>query len=121
MLSAPVIIPATMQATFPAASNPAPPGRVSLLVTWVSSPARRANLIAGSSPAAPIRFGSSKLAATVGIWDSCISRVALFSGSWRSQQPPFFQIRGHPPQCDTPNQTIHAVDPGSAADRTGSR
>jgi len=67
MLSAPVIIPATIEATFAAASHPAPPGIDSLRATKPSSPARRASRITGTNPAETIRFGSSKLAADLGI------------------------------------------------------
>jgi hypothetical protein len=80
MLSAPVTIPAMIEATFPPGSNPAPPGTVNLFVTNACRPARRASRITGTSPAEPIRFGSSKVAATVGIWDSCISRMAFSQG-----------------------------------------
>ena len=83
MLSAPVSIPATIEHTFAAASAPAPPGTVNVCVTSVSSPARRASSIAGTNPAELTRFGSSNTAATFGIWQSCISRMAFFSASWR--------------------------------------
>ena len=44
--------------------------------------ARRANRITGTNPAEGSRFASSKVAATLGLWDSCISRMAFSSGSW---------------------------------------
>jgi hypothetical protein len=67
MLSAPVTIPATIEATFAAALAPAPPGTVTILVTNDSKPARRANRITGTNPADGSRFGSSKVAATLGL------------------------------------------------------
>ena len=82
MLSAPVTIPATIEATFAAALAPAPPGTVRIVVTNDSNPARRANRITGTNPADGSRLASSKVAATLGLWDSCISRMAFSSGSW---------------------------------------
>ena len=79
MLSAPVIIPATIEATLPAASTPGPPGSVNVLVTSESRPVRRASRMTGTSPAEGTRFTSSKVAAAFGIWDSCISRMAFCS------------------------------------------
>ena len=77
ILSAPASIPATIEHTFAAASQPAPPGTVSFAVTRAPSPARRANRITGTNPAELIRFVSSKVASILGIWDSCISRMAF--------------------------------------------
>jgi hypothetical protein len=77
MLSAPVSIPATIEDTFAAASAPALPGTVKVFVTKESNPARRASSIAGTNPAELIRLGSSKTAATFGIWQSCLSRMAF--------------------------------------------
>jgi hypothetical protein len=79
MLSAPVNIPATIEATFAAALAPAPPGTVTILLTNDPNPARRAKRITGTNPAEGSRFTSSKVAATLGIWDSCISRMAFCS------------------------------------------
>ena len=104
MLSAPVSIPATMEQTFAAASDPAPPGTVNFADTRAPRPARRARRITGTSPAEGIRFVSSKVATVFGIWDSCISRMAFSSVTWGLRQSPFFLIRGHPPNIATPNQ-----------------
>lgn len=79
MLSAPEIIPAMIEATLAAASAPAPPAMLNLWVTSCSSPARRARCITGTNPAELIRLGSSKLAVTGLIWQSCISRMAFLS------------------------------------------
>lgn len=55
MLSAPVSIPATIEHTFAAASDPAPPGTVSFAVTRAPSPARRASRITGTNSAELIK------------------------------------------------------------------
>jgi len=68
-------------ATFAAALAPAPPGTVTILDTNDSNPARRANRITGTNPADGTRFASSKVAATLGLWDRFISRMAFCSGS----------------------------------------
>src|SRR6478609_1919055 len=104
MLSAPVSIPATIEQTFAAASHPAPPGTVSFVLTRAPRPARRASRITGTSPAELIRLVSSKVATALGLWDSCISRMAFSSVTWGLQQSPFSLIRGHPPHNATPNQ-----------------
>ena len=83
MLSAPVTIPATIEATFAAASTPAPPGTVTIRSTNDSNPVSRANRITGTNPAEGTRFTSSKVAATFGICDSCISRMAFCSALGR--------------------------------------
>src|SRR5664279_1377141 len=64
MLSAPVTIPATIEATFAAASTPAPPGTVTIRSTNDSNPVSRANRITGTNPAEGTWFTSSKVAAT---------------------------------------------------------
>ena len=66
MLSAPATIPATIEDTLPAASDPADPGTVTVVATRAARPARRANRITGTNPAAASRFGSSNFADTVG-------------------------------------------------------
>jgi len=105
MLSAPVIIPATIEATFAPASHPAPPGTDTVRATKPGSPARRASRITGTNPAEAIRFGSSKLALILGIWNSCIWRMAFCAGSWRLEQSPFSLISSHPPLNATPHHT----------------
>ena len=76
-------IPATIEATFAAASTPAPPGTVTIRSTNDSNPVSRANRITGTNPAEGTRFTSSKVAATLGICDSCISRMAFCSALGR--------------------------------------
>ena len=58
----PVTIPATIEATFAAASTRAPPGTVTIRSTKDSSPVSRANRITGTNTAEGTRFTSSKVA-----------------------------------------------------------
>ncbi len=76
MLSAPATIPATTAVTFTAAFAPAEPGTLTCSATSSCNPARSANATAGTSPATPTRFGSSKPAETV--CETRICRVPLF-------------------------------------------
>ena len=60
--SAPATIPATSEATFTPALAPLSVGTLNNLSARSASPARAANLITGTSPADPTRFGSSNTA-----------------------------------------------------------
>jgi len=79
MLSAPATIPATRDASFSPAFAPLSVGTVSRSSASSRSPASRANVITGSSPATATRFGSSKEADTAaGLWKTCTFEMLLF-------------------------------------------
>lgn len=73
MPSAPATIPATSEDTFSPAFAPLSVG--TLRCVWASSwsPADRASVRTGTSPADDTRFGSSNTAeVAAGVWQSCI-------------------------------------------------
>ena len=72
MQSAPASIPATTPAAFTSAFGH---GTLRCCPSRSCSPARSASRITGTRPAEPIRFGSSKTAAT--LCDACICRMPL--------------------------------------------
>ena len=77
MLSAPASIPPTSVASF-APAVPAAPGTVTHSSASRLSPACSAKASAGTSPAAPTRFGSSNATDNpAGVWESCISEMPL--------------------------------------------
>ena len=81
MLSAPATIPATSEATFSPAFAPLSVGTDRCV--WASewSPAERANVIVGTSPADDTRFGSSNTADVArGVWQSCIYEMPFVLG-----------------------------------------
>src|SRR5262245_36911610 len=99
MLSAPPIIPATTQGTFSCAFTPHRRRTRTCSSTRSPRPARCASAITGTSPARDTKFGSSNVA-----WifaKSCNNRTCEVSsplGTWKSQQLPSSQFRGHLPR-----------------------
>src|SRR5262249_19809215 len=99
MLSAPPIIPATTQGTFSCAFTPHRRRTRTCSSTRPPRPARCASATTGTSPARDTKFGSSNVA-----WifaKSCNNRTCEVSsplGTWKSQQLPSSQFRGHLPR-----------------------
>jgi hypothetical protein len=96
MLSAPPIIPATIPGTFTCGFTPHRPPIPTCSSTRPARPARCASAITGTKPASDTRFGSSNVACVFA--KSCNNRtceVSSQAGTWKLQQLPSSQFRGH--------------------------
>ena len=87
-------------------------GDFTRVVTRCGRPARRASRIAGTSPADLLRLGSSKVAATFGIWDSRIADGFLFRIMGDSETHHFPRSGAIRPHLSHHSTTIYKADPG---------
>lgn len=111
--SAPVTIPATIAVIFPAGLEPIEVPIPTNAASNSCSPQDWARRITGTSPAHHTRVGSSKRAwVRDELCNNRIYEVPSQLGSWKRQQLPSSQLRGHFPCHDTINTPHSSVDPG---------
>ena len=118
MLSAPAIIPATVDPIFRPALAPLSVGTLRCSSASSSSPDCSAKAMIGTSPAYDTRLGSSNRAAATGrVWDSCICEMPFVVAEFDPQDISFFHCDRAFRVYNSPTAATESVCSGLATSR----